>query len=626
MKKKLKGFLPYLAVIFIVIIFISIYFIFFYKGTSLKRITKVLDTKYDSIECIGSNCNLIKAVNDKKISLLNSKGKKIITYTSNDDNKNLYGGTDNYFISVKKVDDNTVTYILNDIEGKIIYKTNNKLEEINENYILENIKDNEYNVIKKNGKKIYSNIEKIDFYNNKEYISLKINNEYSIFNKRFEKILSNYSVDKEIKDEEDNTIYLIVKNEKTSKYSYFNIKSNKIIGEEFDKYKESENKDELIITKKGKQIKLNDNKEQIDLVNEIKSNLKDKYYLYTSSVIDDDQKYVFVDNLKNNSFGIYELRTKKYSEIYKYSKTENIYSNVTKLDSKKGLYYQVNCSSKKCDTPVTAVYDLTENKVILKLESNEKLPEKYIQYNNGYKVIKYSKSSNSDYKNKYVLYDKNNKELLSTTFVNNLTVINIPTNAYKFIINAGSKELTINEINIRKELEKNETIPSISINDVNWTSSKTIEITYPEGYKNEYSLDLGTTWNEYTEPITVETNTTIFTRVVKDEKVIGSSSFVVTSIDNVEPEISLDIDETIDKGIDIKIPTSYNLGISGGTTICKTGETTVTNISELEVGTHKITCTVTNGANISKSVTKNVIIKEKEEQVIEPTTEETTNP
>ena len=224
------------------------------------------------------------------------------------------------------------------------------------------------------------------------------------------------------------------------------------------------------------------------------------------------------------------------------------------------------------------------------------------------------------------IYDKDNKELLSTTFVNNLTVINIPTNAYKFIINAGSKELTINEINIRKELEKNETIPSISINDVNWTSSKTIEITYPEGYKNEYSLDLGTTWNEYTEPITVETNTTIFTRVVKDEKVIGSSSFVVTSIDNVEPEISLDIDETIDKGTDIKIPTSYNLGISGGTTICKTGETTITNISELEVGTHEITCTVTNGANISKSVTKNVIIKEKEEQVTESTTEETTNP
>ena len=224
------------------------------------------------------------------------------------------------------------------------------------------------------------------------------------------------------------------------------------------------------------------------------------------------------------------------------------------------------------------------------------------------------------------VYDKANKEILSTTFVNNLTVINIPENSYKFIINAGSKELTINEINIRKELEKNETIPSILINDVNWTSSKTIEITYPEGYKNEYSLDLGTTWNEYTEPITVEKNTTILTRVVKDEKVIGSSSFVVTRIDNEEPEISLDIDENIDKGTDIKIPTSYNLGISGGTTICKTGETTVTNINELEVGTHEITCTVTNGANISKSVTKNVIIKEKEEQVIEPSTEEITNP
>ena len=224
------------------------------------------------------------------------------------------------------------------------------------------------------------------------------------------------------------------------------------------------------------------------------------------------------------------------------------------------------------------------------------------------------------------LYDKDNKELANVTLNTNLTTLVIPEGSVKASIYSGTSTLTINEVNLREVKVTGENYPEITINDTNWTTTKTVEITYPEGYKNEYSLDLGTTWNEYTEPITVETNTTIFTRVVKDEKVIGSSSFVVTSIDNVEPEISLDIDETIDKGTDIKIPTSYNLGISGGTTICKTGETTVTNISELEVGTHEITCTVTNGANISKSVTKNVIIKEKEEQVTESTTEETTNP
>ena len=223
------------------------------------------------------------------------------------------------------------------------------------------------------------------------------------------------------------------------------------------------------------------------------------------------------------------------------------------------------------------------------------------------------------------IYDKNNKEILNTTFVNNLTVINIPESSYKFIINAGSKELTINEINIRKELEEKNP-PIIETNDVNWTTSKTIEITYPEGYKNEYSLDLGETWIEYTEPITISDETTILTRVLDGEKVISSSSYIITKVDSVEPTIKLDIDDSVEVGTDKKIPTSYTVGKSGGNVSCKTGENEITNISELTSGTYEITCTVTNGANISKSVTKNVIIKEKEEQVIEPSTEETTNP
>ena len=209
------------------------------------------------------------------------------------------------------------------------------------------------------------------------------------------------------------------------------------------------------------------------------------------------------------------------------------------------------------------------------------------------------------------IYDKNNTELLSTTFVNNLTVINIPTNAYKFIINVGSKELTINEINIRKELEKNETIPSISINDVNWTSSKTIEITYPEGYKNEYSLDLGTTWNEYTEPITINEETTIFARIVKDEKVVGSSGYVVTTVDSFEPVVEINSVSKIGKGIDYEIPYTYKVGKSGvKETSCKINDIEITNTSTLDIGKYEIQCSVTSNTGMSKTVKKEIEVFE----------------
>ena len=49
------------------------------------------------------------------------------------------------------------------------------------------------------------------------------------------------------------------------------------------------------------------------------------------------------------------------------------------------------------------------------MKDSDLVPSKYIEYTNGYKVIKYNYSSKkADYRGKYVLYDKNNKELLKT--------------------------------------------------------------------------------------------------------------------------------------------------------------------------------------------------------------------
>lgn len=428
MKKQNKGKnLMIILIISLLILILLCYFI-----VSNFKINKVLSAKYDNIKCITSDCDGIMATrkikNKEMVFLLNSKGKIISKYEKKSDRYEPYALSKNYFISSSQNDDKSkTTYVVYNKKGKQIYKTQEKLEKINDDYILISSDNEKYSIVNKDGKLVYSDIKEVNFYNNKKFISAKIDQDYILFNEKLEKVLTNYTVDKEVKDKNDEVLYLIVKDTKSEEYSYFDIKSSKIVGESFSNYKETENEDEYLITRKvnnskvtyvlyknGKQKKSENNKSQIELVNDIKSILNKDYYLYTSTVSNEGNKYVLVDNLKENSIGTFNIKTKIYTEIYKYSKTENIYSTVTKLDSKKGLYYQVNCSSKKCDTPVTVVYDLTENKEILKLESNEKIPEKYIQYNNGYKVIKYSKSSNSDYKNKYVLYDKNNKELLSS--------------------------------------------------------------------------------------------------------------------------------------------------------------------------------------------------------------------
>lgn len=206
------------------------------------------------------------------------------------------------------------------------------------------------------------------------------------------------------------------------------------------------------------------------------------------------------------------------------------------------------------------------------------------------------------------VYDKSNKELLSTTFVNNLTVINIPEGAYKFVINGGSKELTITEINLREEKEIINEIPVIETNDTGWSVEKIIDITYPEGYEKEYSLDLGETWNTYESPITIEKETTIFARTKKDGKVVTTSSYIINKIDTTEPVIELEIPEEVTQNDSYEIPTKVTFGKSKGTVVCKTNEKEVKNTNELEEGENTITCTATSGSGTTSEISKKVTL------------------
>ena len=414
-----------ISIILLLVLVIVCYFV-----VSNFKINKVLSAKYDNIKCITSDCDGIMATrkikNKEMVFLLNSKGKVISKYEKKSDKYEPYTLSKNYFISSSQNDDKRkTTYIVYNKKGKQIYKTQEKMEKINDDYILISSDNEKYSIVNKDGKLVYSNIKEVNFYNNKKFISAKIDKDYIIFNEKLEKVLTNYTVDKEVKDKNDEVLYLIVKDAKSEEYSYFDIKSSKIIGESFSSYKESDNEDEFLIIKKvnnskvtyilyknGKQKKSDNSKSQIEIVNDIKSILNKDYYLYTSTVLNEGNKYVLVDNLKENSIGTFNIKTKKYTEIYKYSKTENIYSTVNKIESKNKEYYQISCSLNICDTPVSVVYNLTDNKEILKNNDSDKIVKNYAQYENNYKVIKYAKTGeNEDYKGKYVLYDNNNKEV-----------------------------------------------------------------------------------------------------------------------------------------------------------------------------------------------------------------------
>ena len=204
-------------------------------------------------------------------------------------------------------------------------------------------------------------------------------------------------------------------------------------------------------------------------------------------------------------------------------------------------------------------------------------------------------------------YDKDNKELSTITLNTDLTSLVIPEGSVKASIYSGTSTLTINEVNLREVKAAKENYPEITINDTNWTTSKVVEILYPEGTEREYSLDLGTTWNKYVSELTIDKETTVFARSIKDGTVISTNSYVITKVDNEVPTINLDIPDEMVKGANYSLPTSYTTGKSGGTPVCKINNETIDNTKDLESGNYLIECSITSTsgltANISKSLT-----------------------
>ena len=115
-----------------------------------------------------------------------------------------------------------------------------------------------------------------------------------------------------------------------------------------------------------------------------------------------------------NDQTVNDLKNKKFGKIYSYNtKEDNIYSSVTKLNSDNdNNYLEVSCSSKLCGKNLLYVINIKDKKTEFYNENEKVVLQNYTQYENGYKMIKYSnKSEDEKYKGKYVLYNNKNEEV-----------------------------------------------------------------------------------------------------------------------------------------------------------------------------------------------------------------------
>ena len=389
----------------------------------VKRVSKVLSNSYYKVECMNNNCDYIIAykgdlIGKTKIKILDAKGKKVASYTEkfNTDKmiiRNIFAVNKNYIIFNKTDADNNKSagYSLAKTNGREIYNTENKLEALNE-YLLSEKLEESYNILTKEGKVLFTNVKDIKGYNDNKILTANIKNEDFILDVKGNTILNGYKIVKQVKDEDDNTLYLVVQDSDKNAYYYYDIKSNKVSGDPFNSYTNGSNTGELVITKKYNNdyvkyvLKANGKTTKLSRVSydDLKSIDVSKFDIVYDSYIIKEQASILVRNKAENSFGVYNLKTNKYTKLFDGSS-----SSLNKLlSNEKELYVGINFKSD--DVNKMIIFDLVNDKKVYELDSKGFNIQYYTNFGD-YNVVKYSSDSSDDYKSKYAVYDKNNKEV-----------------------------------------------------------------------------------------------------------------------------------------------------------------------------------------------------------------------
>ena len=161
-------------------------------------------------------------------------------------------------------------------------------------------------------------------------------------------------------------------------------------------------------------------------------------------------------------FGAYNLSSKKYKAIIKYSKDNGSSTIYGLASNEKDAYFQINCSANYCDKSTMVVYDLVGDQELYRLESNKNIAQNYTQYSDGFKVVKYSINSSDEYKSKYVLYGNDNKEIIKSD--NQIVVVDKellfgknPSNTSLLLYKVSSKKTLNDDSNLASKVNVGET-------------------------------------------------------------------------------------------------------------------------------------------------------------------------
>lgn len=429
---------------FLLFVFLIVFFIFrnTKKTDEITKVDKILSEQYYNIECMDSKCdNLIAYSGDSsktsEVTIVKSDGTQVAKYSVKFDaeekvTKTPFAVGSNWFL-YKKVDNETkkeVGYSIANKNGEEVYNTENKLSVINDSLILmqePNKGIDAYSILNASGKILFNNVNEVDTYDNGEILSAEVKGTKKIIYDDGDSVIDNYYISREIIDDDGETLFLLAKDSKNNSYFYFSIEDKKIVGDGFQNYVENDDHT-LTISKKennkivnytldtdGEQTLIGEEVTQSEIVSNLKKDIdSNTYNIYTTSVYDKDQKYILTDNLVENSFGVYEISTKKYTKLFSYKEgASNYYSSIYELNSDKdNKFYQISCSSYSCDSNLFYVYNLSKGSVEYSLNNDALNITNYYQYEDGYKVVKYSySSSKEDYKGKMVLLDKDNNEI-----------------------------------------------------------------------------------------------------------------------------------------------------------------------------------------------------------------------
>ena len=587
-----------LFVIALIIIILMVYLILTNKKIDgITKVNKIFDEKYYDVKCISEKCDYIIASsgNESKTSkkyIYNYNGKKISSYKENFNinsktSNEISEVSENYLI-FKKVNrsNNDITgYYLTDLKNNKKYSTSNELKYLTDNLLLMK-KQEGYEIITKDGKEKYSNIDSAKTFNNDKIVLINVNNTSVILDNKGEKILEDYTISKEIKNNDGDTLYLVIKDVKNNLFYYFDIDKKEIIGDNFQNYSEKDDKGNLIITKvknnvlskfildkNGNQKKYTEKNTQ-KYANDIKMLIdSSKYYVYDNSVYKENQNNVFVNKKDDNTFGIYNIKDNKYKKLYDYSK-ENSKSNITEVN-KNGIY-QILCKKDNCKTNENLVYDLNNMKKVFDIKDNNLSILNYTLYENGYKNVKYNDNNNS----KYILYDNNNKKVIDSSkqiivvddeisYTNDKTEDDILLYSFKKnkTYNKENEEASIIDIsnytlykyktddktcilnNKGKKIECTKDDIKLSYSDdlvYYLSNNKVVMINAQNSKKNKYNLEKNEKINDIKGDLIPLYRNTLFVNNSANDyiKVVSNTGRVIKKINNAEVVSAKQIDKT----------------------------------------------------------------------------------